>query len=791
MCGIGVILQKSTANQPTHHLNQLTRVLQRRGPDLVQNVQVHPQLTMVGAVLHLRGNTITPQPIADNASNWLLFNGEIYSCGNESDTLHVSNLFYKIATKSISPNSSNTTNTTNTTNTNTNRLQQTSFANQIITTLHSLQGPYSFAWWHAKTSTLWYGRDPLGRRSLLTTTTIGKGKGEGSPRTSGTSESWTLASTGYRRGSEMQWTPVSTMGIHCVKITTEQNENNGESILEHSSFPWLEQCHPRRALRERQGKSNINNKDSNSDNKNDSNNTHDTNDINDTDIRRRVKIPELLMNKQSTHSNDTSLRLQVALNAAVQARVTDIVNVDSVGTRKAATPNAPPTSTTSTTSTTKKATVGVLFSGGLDCTVIAALAHCHVPSEQPIDLINVCFDPKHASPDRQTSVLSFLDLCRLHPTRNWRLVAVDVTLEQVHACREHAQTLVIPRGCEYDTKDTQDTKDTNKVKPNNKDENTTKKTTNKSSNVTKKKSSNMDVNIGTALWFAARGQGRLIGIAEAKDLAETFQQNVLASTQHMNSKKKGKKEKKRKKKNYEKRNKKKQMKKMNKVIKQKSSTIEEETAAMVTNVAVVTNVADVMDAPDVTSNANAKQKDHIKKSNQTMSLSPSSPQASQASQVSLPQPLQPLQQLQQLQQYKSILHSSPCRVLLSGLGADEYMAGYGRHRIAYNKGGEVELQQELCLDAERLPDRNHGRDDRCISDHGKEVRYPYLDENVIELLGTESISNIVNFDLPRGQGEKFILRNVARNIGLQVCDTLPKRALQFGSRIVRVVEKGL
>lgn len=44
--------------------------------------------------------------------------------------------------------------------------------------------------------------------------------------------------------------------------------------------------------------------------------------------------------------------------------------------------------------------MAVLFSGGLDSMVIAALAHKVMPLDEPIDLINVCFDKHHLSPDR-------------------------------------------------------------------------------------------------------------------------------------------------------------------------------------------------------------------------------------------------------------------------------------------------------------------------------------------------------------------------------------------------------
>merc|ERR1712232_267095 len=73
--------------------------------------------------------------------------------------------------------------------------------------------------------------------------------------------------------------------------------------------------------------------------------------------------------------------------------------------------------------------------------------------------------------------------------------------------------------------------------------------------------------------------------------------------------------------------------------------------------------------------------------------------------------------------YKQI--TSKSKVLLSGLGADEFMGGYGRHRTAYKNGGTTQLQTTLQMEQKRLWKRNLGRDDRCISTNGKEVRYHF------------------------------------------------------------------
>lgn len=109
--------------------------------------------------------------------------------------------------------------------------------------------------------------------------------------------------------------------------------------------------------------------------------------------------------------------------------------------------------------TTHNSRVAVLFSGGLDCTVLARMIHDLLPAEDHIDLINVAFEnPRviqaarnaskstqtrkqgapektytaeegisayEACPDRETGRKAFQELIQVCPTRTWRFVAVS------------------------------------------------------------------------------------------------------------------------------------------------------------------------------------------------------------------------------------------------------------------------------------------------------------------------------------------------------------------------------
>lgn len=82
--------------------------------------------------------------------------------------------------------------------------------------------------------------------------------------------------------------------------------------------------------------------------------------------------------------------------------------------------------------------------------------------------------------------------------------------------------------------------------------------------------------------------------------------------------------------------------------------------------------------------------------------------------------------------------------------------------------------------------RNLGRDDRVLSDHGRESRLPYLDECVVSTLQSFPLTSVVKMDLPRGVGDKYLLRVIAKDYcHLSACSGLVKRAIQFGTRIAK------
>ncbi|KAG9229258.1 asparagine synthase-domain-containing protein [Amylocarpus encephaloides] len=154
-------------------------------------------------------------------------------------------------------------------------------------------------------------------------------------------------------------------------------------------------------------------------------------------------------------------------------------------------------------------------------------------------------------------------------------------------------------------------------------------------------------------------------------------------------------------------------------------------------------------------------------------------------------------------EYGSVKYSTPARVLLSGLGADELFGGYTRHTTAFRRNGFPALLDELELDVNRLGKRNLGRDDRVISYWSREARFPYLDENFVEWAVERPVWEKCGFregstehahdsEDPRIDPEKKVLRLLAYELGMHSVAVEKKRAvrafLSFHRRLLTAMQ---
>ncbi|KAI2472139.1 asparagine synthase-domain-containing protein [Annulohypoxylon bovei var. microspora] len=134
--------------------------------------------------------------------------------------------------------------------------------------------------------------------------------------------------------------------------------------------------------------------------------------------------------------------------------------------------------------------------------------------------------------------------------------------------------------------------------------------------------------------------------------------------------------------------------------------------------------------------------------------------------------------------------TSPARVLLSGLGADELFGGYARHEAAFKNGGYPRLIDELKLDISRIGQRNLGRDDRIMAHWGKEVRFPYLDEELVRFAISSPVWEKCDFQNQFHPAiidpAKRVLRLLADKLSLPIIAREKKRAIQFGSRTAKI-----
>ena len=100
--------------------------------------------------------------------------------------------------------------------------------------------------------------------------------------------------------------------------------------------------------------------------------------------------------------------------------------------------------------------------------------------------------------------------------------------------------------------------------------------------------------------------------------------------------------------------------------------------------------------------------------------------------------------------------------------------------------GIKQKSEELHRQIDAISERNLGRDNRVVSDHGVAGRFPFLDERVVNFLSSLPLELKMNLSLERGIGDKIILRAMAHTMGLLKTVSEPKPVIQLGSRIAKL-----
>ncbi|KAF2459018.1 asparagine synthase [Lineolata rhizophorae] len=279
---------------------------------------------------------------------------------------------------------------------------QGQFNQRILQAIASIRGPYAFAYYDVPNGKLYYSRDCLGRRSLL----INRSDDTGD-----------LILSSVANGSDAtSWLEVEAAGVYMVDLSEASNQY----IVHYAPYSY-------EADRVREV----------------------------TETAEGLVLPYPKLNKNLPSHSSFKLNLTSPHVASLESHLRESIVLrlqpSSLGDLQTGNVASP------------KPRIAILFSGGLDCSLLARLAHDIVPIAESIDLLNVAFEnpriqrsapcssaPYETCPDRITARTSLAELQRMCPERQWRLVEIDVPYAETLAHRPIVIGLIHPHNTEMD-----------------------------------------------------------------------------------------------------------------------------------------------------------------------------------------------------------------------------------------------------------------------------------------------------------------------------------------------------
>lgn len=209
MCGIFCSITRGGFVSPDNATREL---LHNRGPDITGQVQLtlHAKspggetssklhTTFLSTVLSLRGDSVVEQPLQDEKTTSILcWNGEAWTVGDELVTGNDSQLIF---TKLLAATQ------------NADSIEASILA--VVALLAAIRGPYAFVFYDATHKLVYFGRDCLGRRSLLRKTV---------------DDDSIILSSVCDNASGDSWTEIEADGVYVLDLTAAASNSLSASV---------------------------------------------------------------------------------------------------------------------------------------------------------------------------------------------------------------------------------------------------------------------------------------------------------------------------------------------------------------------------------------------------------------------------------------------------------------------------------------------------------------------------------------------------------------------------------